>query len=337
MGIKEIQNKKIWEDFLARCAERTFLQSWNWGEFQERTGNKIWRLGLYGEGRTSNILSSAILAVKIEAKRGKYLLVQHAVGISEALLNKLKIIAKEEKCSFIRIASLLARNEENKNLFKELGFKESPMHANAYEATWKLDITLSEEELLKNMRKTTRYLIRQAEKNPDIAIEKSDRPEDFENYQKLNKEVAVRQNFVPFSEEYIKNEFEVFAKDGGCLWFFGKYKGEIAAASLIIFWQGLAFYHQAASLSKFAKFSIPYLLQWEAIREAKKRGCASYDFWGYVNPEKNPRHPWAGPTLFKIGFGGQAFEYVKTQDLPLAKSYWLVNFFEKIRKIKRGL
>jgi len=38
------------------------------------------------------------------------------------------------------------------------------MHANAYEATWKLDIRPTEEELLKQMRKTTRYLIRQAEK-----------------------------------------------------------------------------------------------------------------------------------------------------------------------------
>ena len=41
------------------------------------------------------------------------------------------------------------------------------------EITWELDIRKPEENLLKEMRKTTRYLIRQAEKNPDIKIIKS--------------------------------------------------------------------------------------------------------------------------------------------------------------------
>ena len=211
------------------------------------------------------------------------------------------------------------------------------MHANAYEATWKLDLTPSEEELLINMRKTTRYLIRQAMKNPDITIEKSEKLSDIEIYQKLNKEVAVRQKFTPFSYEYIKNEFEVFSKDNEALLLFGKYKREVAAAALVIFWSGIGFYHQAASLSKYAKFSIPYLLQWEAIKEAKKRGCKLYDFWGFTDPKKEPKHPWAGPTLFKMGFGGYKKEYVKTQDFPLSKKYWLTYFFEKLRKTKRGL
>jgi len=333
MEIKEIKNKNEWENFLLGCEEKTFLQSWNWGEFQKLQGNKIWRLGSYNnEG-----LSSVILAIKIMARRGTFLLVQHNVGILEILLNKLKEIGKEEKCDFIRMAPLLEKNEKNNKIFKDLGFRESPMHASAYEATWKLDITLSEEELLKNMRKTTRYLIRQAEKNLDVAIEKSDKLEAVEIYQRMNREVAKRQNFVPFSDEYIKNEFKVFSKENEALWLFGKYKGEVVAGALVIFWSEIGFYHQAASLSKYAKLSIPYLLQWEAIKEAKKRGCKLYDFWGYVDPVKNPKHPWVGPTLFKMGFGGKAHEYIKTQDLPLSKKYWLTYIFEKIRKVKRGL
>lgn len=333
MVCREIIDKKIWEDFLFECKEKTFLQSWSWGEFQERMGHKIWRLGVFNNGGSTSI----ILAVKVEAKRGTFLLVQHAIGVSEVLLSKLKEIAKEEGCDFIRIAPLMERNEENKKLFKDLGFRESPMHANAYEATWKLDITRPEEELLAQMRKTTRYLIRQAEKNQDITIERSGRLEDWETYQKLNQEVGRRQKFAPFSADFIKNEFEVFSSDNQALWLFGKYKGELAAGALVIFWSGIGFYHQAASLSKFAKFSIPYLLQWEAIKEAKRRGCGLYDFWGYVDPQKQPNHPWAGPTLFKMGFGGRAYEYVKTQDLPLSKKYWLTYIFEKIRRVKRGL
>ena len=337
MEVKEITNKDTWEGFLSGQREKTFLQSWNWGEFQKKMGGKIWRLGIY-DGRE---LFLTVLVVKVEAKRGKFLLIQHLLKtppkILEVLLECLKRIAKEENCSFVRIAPLFERNEESQKIFKQLGFREAPMHANAYEATWKLDLSSSDEELLMGMRKTTRYLIRQVQKNQDITVEMSEKLDDINIYQKLNKEVSQRQKFVPFSSEYIKNEFEVFSKDNQAVLFFGKHKGEIAAAALVIYWSGIAFYHQAASSSRYAKLSIPYLLTWEAIKEAKKRGCTLFDFWGYVNPQKEPQHPWAGPTLFKIGFGGQAHEYVKTQDLPLSKRYWLIYAFEKVRSVKRGL
>jgi lipid II:glycine glycyltransferase (peptidoglycan interpeptide bridge formation enzyme) len=334
MEVKKVNDKNIWEDFFRRQKEKTFLQSWNWGEFQQRMGNKIWRLGVFND---EGGLASVCLVVKVEAKRGKFLLIQHGLGISEVLLNKLKEIAREEDCSFIRIAPLLERTEENVKLFRNLGFREAPMHANAYEATWKLDLTPSEDDLLMNLRKTTRYLIRQTLKNQDVVVEKSEKLDDVRIYQELNREIAKRQRFVPFSSEYIKNEFEVFSPDGQVLLFSGKYKGEIAAAALIVFWSGIGFYHQAASREKYAKLSIPYLLQWEAIKEAKSRGCRFYDFWGFVDPKENPKHPWAGPTLFKMGFGGQAHQYLKTQDLPLSKKYWLTFVFEKLRKAKRTL
>ncbi|PIP24278.1 MAG: hypothetical protein COS25_02045 [Candidatus Nealsonbacteria bacterium CG02_land_8_20_14_3_00_37_10] len=337
MIISEIKEKEIWENFLLECEEKTFLQSWNWGEFQKMSGNKIWRLGIYNGEQLINVA----LVIKISARRGTFLLIQHLLEIEkkslEILLERLKKIGREERATFIRLAPLWLKNEENEKIFKDLGFREAPMHANAYEATWKLDITLSEEELLTNMRKTTRYLIRQAMKNPDITVEKSEKLSDIEIYQKLNKEMAERQKFVPFSSEYIKNEFEVFSRANEVLWLFGKYKGEIAAGVLVIFWSGIGFYHQAASLTRYVKFSIPYLLQWEAIKEAKNRGCVLYDFWGFVDPRKNPRHPWAGPTLFKMGFGGRPYEYAKTQDFSLSPKYWLTFIFEKIRKIKRGL
>ena len=332
MEIKEINDKNIWENFLAQCQEKTFLQSWNWGEFQKIMGNKIWRLGVYDNQR----LLSVVLVVKIEAKRGRFLLIQHG-PISKKLFEELKKIAKDEKCDFIRVAPLLEKNDENKKSLKDLGFRESPMHASAYEATWKLDITPSEEELLKNMRKTTRYLIRQAQKNPEIEIVKSDKIEDAELYQKLNEKVSKYQRFTPFSFDFVKNEFEVFAKDNQALLFFGKYKGEIISSALIIFWQGIGFYHQAALDPNYHKIPVAYLLQWEVIKEVKKRGCKLYDFWGYVDPKKEPRHPWAGPTLFKTGFGGKAYQYLKTQDFPMSKKYWFTFIFEKIRKIKRGL
>ena len=50
MEIKEITNKEEWENFLLQCAEKTFLQSWNWGGFNKEMGaGKIWRFGAYNQ------------------------------------------------------------------------------------------------------------------------------------------------------------------------------------------------------------------------------------------------------------------------------------------------
>ncbi len=333
MEIKEIIDRNIWENFLLKKEEKTFLQSWHWGEVQQKLGNKIWRLGVY-EGE---LLVLAVLVAKIAAKRGEFLLVQHCLGMPEILFSKLREIAKDEDCSFIRVAPLLTRNDGNMKLFKDLGFRDSPMHASAYESTLKLDTQPSEEQILIGMRKTTRYLIKQAEKDNNMAVVKSDKIQDIELYSKLIQETAKHQQFVPFSHALLVNEFEVFLKEKQALLFFGKHKGETAATALVIFWSGIGFYHQAALLPKYRKIPIAYLLQWEAIKEAKLRGCKIYDFWGYVDPEKYPEHPWAGPTLFKMGFGGKVYEYMKTQDYPLSKKYWLTYIFEKLRKAKRGL
>jgi lipid II:glycine glycyltransferase (peptidoglycan interpeptide bridge formation enzyme) len=343
MTIAEVKDKNIWENFLLDCWEKTFLQSWNWGEFNKMMGNKIWRLGIYNDRG----LFSIALVVRVAAKRGTFLLIPHGpVMKSEAgslkyemlvsLLKELKKIGEEEKVNFIRISPIWQKNEENKEIFKNLGFRQAPIHIHP-EASWKLDIKPSEEELLTGMRKTARYLIRQAKKNNDIEIYQSKNIDDIKVFDKLYQEVVDRQHFVPFSSKYLKNEFSVFHPDNQISLFFGKYKGKIIASAFVIFWSNIGFYHHAALSPKYHKIPIAYLLQWEAIKEAKKRNCQLYDFWGYVSPKENPKHPWAGPTLFKMGFGGGAFEYVKTQDFPLSQKYWLTYIFEKLRKTKRGL
>ncbi len=343
MEIKEIADKEIWENFLADCEEKTFMHSWNRGEFHEAMGERVWRFGVYDGGE----LVAVALVAKVVARRGTFLMIEHGPvakrkeqsekrKLLEALLGKLKEIAKQESASFIRVSPIWQRNEENQSIFRELGFRQAPMYA-ATESSWKLDITLSEDELLAGMRKTTRYLIRQALKNDDVEVVQTTRREDLEVFAQLQKEVSARQQFVPFSKKYTESEFDAFAKDNAALLFLGRYKGEVAAAALVIFWSGIGFYHQAGSLGKYTKFSIPYLLQWEAILEAKRRGCKLYDFWGYVDPKKYPKHPWAGPTLFKMGFGGRPYEYVKTQDYPLSWKYWPTAVFEIIRAKRRGL
>lgn len=340
--IKEIENKKYWEDFLFQIEEKTFLQSWDWGEFQKNLGNKIWRFGIYDE--KGEILGVSLI-IKIKAKRGTFLFLPHGPLIKyqtksikkellREFLEKLKEIGKKEKVNFIRISPIWEKNRENIKIFKELGFRSAPLHMHP-EITWELDLTKPEEDLLMRMRKTTRYLIRQALKNKKIEISKSKNIEDLKKFYELYMATVKRQHFIPFSFEYIKKEFESFVKDDQILIFFGEYKKDIVSSAIILFWQNIAFYHHGASLLKYHKIPVSYLLQWEVIKEAKKRGCRKYNFWGIVDLE-NKKHPWWGLSLFKIGFGGKKKEYVKTQDFILSKKYWINWLIENLRKIKRN-
>ena len=343
LKIKEINNKEIWENFLLKCKEKTFLDSWNWGEFQKKEGEKIWRLGIY----ESEELVALALVIKIKAKRGTFLFVPHGPNINnqprnnnqvlETLLDELKVIAKKEKANFIRIAPIWERNEENIKIFKDLKFRKAPIHMHP-EITWEMDVVPTEEELLMGMRKTTRYLIRQAQKNNDIEIIQSQNIEKLKRFDEIYCATARRHHFVPFSLDYLQNQFSSFLEDDQISIFLGKYKREVVSAAVVVFWQNIGFYHHGASLSKYNKVPVSYLLQWEAIKEAKRRGCEIYNFWGIapVN-SKLRKHPWAGLTLFKMGFSGFKKEYVKTQDFPISSMYLLTNIFEKLRKAKRGL
>ncbi|MBZ9578657.1 peptidoglycan bridge formation glycyltransferase FemA/FemB family protein [Patescibacteria group bacterium] len=344
MEIKEIENKEIWESFLLKCQEKTFLDSWNWGEFNKMMRNKIWRLGILEDGE----LFSVALVIKIQARRGTFLFLPHGPvfkqqttnnkqQVLKIFLEKLKEIAMEENAGFIRIGPIWERTEENIEIFKNLGFRDAPIHIHP-ELTWELDITLPENELLMQMRKTTRYLIRQAQKKFGVKIEQRNDIKSVEVLNNLYQETSIRHHFVPFSFEYLKNEFLAFQPDNQILVLLGEYKGEIVSSAIIIFWQKIAFYHHGASSLKYPKIPTSYFLQWEAIKEAKKKGCRLYNFWGIADTKsKIEKHPWAGLTLFKMGFGGYKKEYVKTQDFPISKKYWLTFVFEKLRKTKRGL
>ena len=340
LNIREIDDKEIWENFLLECKEKTFLDSWNWGEFQKSLGNKIWRIGIF---ENENLLGLA-LVVKIEAKRGKFLFIPHGPNLKiedkekklkllRVLRDELERIAKSEDCDFIRISPILKKTKENEEIFSILGFKNAPIFIHP-EITWELNIEKSEEDILAGMRKTTRYLIKKAQKEQLLTIREENSLEGVSLFNKIYLETKERQHFVPFSLEYLQKEFLAFKDEGQISILLGDYKGEIIAGGIFIFWQNLAFYHHGASSRKYSKIPTSYLLLWEAIKKAKQKGCKVFNFWG-IAPTDSPKHPWAGLTLFKIGFGGEKKEYVKTKDLPLKKKYWINYIVETLRKWKR--
>jgi len=247
----------------------------------------------------------------------------------------LKEIAKSQNPVFIRVSPIEEKNKENELLFKNLGFKKAALHIHP-ELTWELNIDLPEEDILLQMRKTTRYLIRQAQKNTDIRISRGQSSQDFEKFGAIYHDTVRRHHFVPFPPDYLEKEMLAFKNDSQIEIFLGHYQNQTVSGAIIVYWGKVGFYHHGASSQKFAKIPVSYLLQWEAIKEAKKRGCKIYNFWG-IAPKGKKKHPWAGLTVFKQGFGGYEKQYLPTQDLALRPGYWVTYLIEKIRKVKRRL
>jgi lipid II:glycine glycyltransferase (peptidoglycan interpeptide bridge formation enzyme) len=59
-----------------------------------------------------------------------------------------------------------------------------------------------------------------------------------------------------------------------------------------------------------------YLLQWEAIRIAKGKGCTVYDLWGAPEVFDESDSLW-GVYRFKRGLGGQVLRTIGAWDKPL--------------------
>ena len=335
--VENITDKDIWEKFILSSDPKTFLQSWAWGETNEKEGGKIFRLGFEKDDK----LVGVCLIIKENAKRGPHFIIPAGpiLNWSDSKLVRyfvlsLKNLARKEKVWFVRIRPEVSDSLENKELFKKLGGVYAPMHLHA-ENTWVLNITLSEEALLANMRKSTRYLIKKS-LTQNLNLEITNNTKSAEILFKLQKETTKRHDFVGFPESLFKSEIKSFTKDRNASVLICRMGKIPLACAIIIFYGDTAYYHFSASTMKYPKLQASYFLQWEIVKEAKKRGMKYYNFWG-IAPENNPNHRFAGVTLFKTGFGGKRIDWLHAHDFPISPLYWLTYIFETARRIFRRL
>lgn len=333
--VKEITSQITWDKFAQKFKPNNFLSSWTWTEFNDQMGDQTVRLGVY----QNNLLIGICAASITRSKKGNFLLcsgtplfLKNSDSLWNLLMSYLAKIAKDKKLKFIRIRPTIDIDEIKSSFFKKHGLVSSPVRQPA-EITWLLSLKSTTDELLSNMRKTTRYLIKKAEKDGvEVIISKN--PKDLEIFHNLEINTVAKHKYIPFSKKYVKTQFEMFEKSDDVLVFLAKFQGKIISSAIIIFYGDTAFYNHGASVQ--TKVPASYLIQWRAICEAKNRGKSFYNFWGGIVIDAPPSHPWAGITLFKTGFGGYIFNTLHSQDFPTSLSYWPIRIFEKTRYRLRG-
>jgi lipid II:glycine glycyltransferase (peptidoglycan interpeptide bridge formation enzyme) len=331
--IRTVENKREWERFLLSRPEANFLQSWDWGEMHKNLKKLIFRRGFY----IKKGLAGVMLSVVEDAKRAKYLTVPGGPIIDwenddlvDAAFKEMKGQAVKTKSVFVRVRPQLLESEEGAVLFRKYGFKKSLMHLHA-ELSNVLDISKSEEELLSQMRKTTRYEIRKAERE-GIKIVRSMDERLIRDFYELQLVTAKRQKFVPFSYDFFLEQFKIFFTARNGLIYTAYLEDKVLAQAFIIFYGQEAVYHYGASTDEGRKHPGAYLIQWEAIKEARRRGMKRYNFWG-VAPEEERDHRFYGVSVFKRGFGGEDVAYLHARDLVVDERRYLLNLMiEGVRK-----
>lgn len=254
---------------------------------------------------------------------------QHSLfGIKE-FLKKVAPLARARKAIFLRIEPL-EEDVRIKNIFHKNGFKKAFEEIQPHHRQW-VDLRVAEEEILKNMKSKGRYNVRLAERK-GVKVVKSNDPKDIEILYKLYKETAMREGFPPRPKKYFVNLFnELIAKDHGML-FIAYNQGGADAALLVTFYDKIASFLYGGSSRRNRHLMAPYLLHWEAMKEAKKRGMHWYDLLA-IAPNEDPKHKHAGLRRFKQQFGGREVYLVGGFDKVYSKFwYFLFKLIEKVRR-----
>ena len=340
------ENKEKWNKFILEN-RGSFLQSFEWGEIQERLGRKVFRMWLVDENIDEGAPIFSAQIIKHDLPFGKnYLYIPHGpiyrfgiiekieeiykkenINPEEIFLNKkanyfddflvaVKKLCQEEKSIFFKMEPVLKSEFHKKMILKtELKLSDKEIQPSQ---TIILDLEKSEEELMAEMKPKTRYNIRLAQKHGvEIRRCDSDDGECFDKFLELMSETAERDGFHLHEKENYKKILELRSDNFKNDIYVALLDGEVLATAMINFFNDKAVYLHGASSSEHRNVMAPYLLHWEIIKDAKSNGIKKYDLWGIS--EK-----WPGVTRFKQGFGGKEIKYIGAFDLVVDRMWYLI-------------
>ncbi len=304
------------------------LQSFAWGEFREKTGVKVIR---------ENGLQITIHQVPHSKLTIGYLPKGPIPG--KDMLGELEKIGKENNCIFIQLEPNVENSENLKLKIENLGLI-SAAHPLFTKYTFVLDLTKTEEELLRNMHQKTRYNLRVAEKK-GVKVTEDNSDSAFEDYLRLTRETTQRQNFYAHSEKYHRLMWETLRQAQGkpidvnqlsAHLLKATYNGKTLVTWILFVLGDTLYYPYGASSSIHREVMASNLMMWEAIRFGKKLGLKDFDMWGALGANPNPKDPWYGFNRFKEGYGPKLVEFIGSYDFVINKKMYLAyKLMNKVR------
>lgn len=295
------------------------LQSWRWGEFKQQHGWSAHRLLV--EDSAGTAMAQVLYRFKGPVSVG-YIPRGPAIGGDPAVLWPL--LCEQIDASGRRNRAILTIVEPNEPLglvgaYRDAGMVKGPAHLQPGR-TVKLPLA-DDDALLKQMEQKTRYSVRLAIRR-NVTIERhATVDEAIDTFYDLMCETAQRNHFHIHSRDYYADFLRTFGDEAVLL--FARLEGGALAAVLVAACCGReAIYMYGASSIEHRGDGAAFLLQYEAMKWGRDRGCETYDLWGI--PERQPEtdgsetggkaagtkgDDWRGLYRFKTGFGGEIVTY----------------------------
>jgi lipid II:glycine glycyltransferase (peptidoglycan interpeptide bridge formation enzyme) len=210
-----------------------------------------------------------------------------------------------------------------------------------------IDLHPTEEEMLARMKQKTRYNIRLAEKKGvSLRVGTLD---DLGMLYKMYAETSVRDGFVIRDEGYYKTVWQTFMGSHvdtlagsqvetfqpsnlpTCEPLIAEVDNDPVAAIFVFYFAGRAYYVYGMSRNVHREKMPTYLLQWEAMKRARAKGCAVYDLWGAPEVFDESDSMW-GVYRFKEGLGGKVVRTLGAWDFA-PSPLWYKMYSEIIPRV----
>ncbi len=312
-------------------AARHPLQSWEWGEFRKKTGVGLSRLTNRENGKIKTVFQ--ITWHKIPHTNFR---IGYCPKSSVPDKEEVEAIFKEAQ----KRGAIFVKFEPNEKINPETEKEISSLASNFNwvkgkplftKYTFQLDISKTEEDLLKNMHQKTRYNLRLAEKK-GVEIIEDNTLKGFEDYWKLMEETTKRQGFFAHTKEYHQKMWQTMTESGMGHLFKAVYEEKTLTAWMVFILNDTIYYPYGASGNENREVMASNLMMWEVIRYGKKQGCKLFDMWGSLGPDPDTADPWYGFHKFKQGYGAELVEFLGSFDLVVNPTlYKLYGLSDKVR------
>jgi lipid II:glycine glycyltransferase (peptidoglycan interpeptide bridge formation enzyme) len=318
----QIESKDRWDEILGDLGRSHFLQSWDWGELKSKYGWSALRLAWSSAGvpvAAAQVLTRGLkfasirLPVRIQyVPRGPLLDWENA-EIPDRVLDDLANHARDEGALLSKIDPEIPADQTKAiQLLDREGWIVSPDQVQ-FKNTVVLDLSPSADEIMAGMKQKTRYNIRLASRR-GVEIRLGDL-NDFDLLYDLYAQTSARDGFVIRHSGYYRDVWGKLISADMAQIFIAEFERNPVAALIVVRFSEVSYFLYGMSSGEHRDKMPNHLLQWEAIRWAKREGCLRYDLWGAPDEFKESDPLW-GVYRFKSGFGGTVQQTIGAYDYP---------------------
>jgi len=335
---------EVWDAFVEGSGGH-ILQCGGWGELKAQFGWSVKRVMVWAKDKP--VAGAQVLLRRTPLGQLAYVPRGPVVDFGNDSLVRVLLAKVHEEA---RLAgAFMLKVEPNLRYsppLAALGFRPSSQTVQPA-TTIVVDLNLDLKTLSSLQKPKTRYNIGLAARRGVVV--RPGTAEDLVPFYRAMETTSKRDGFGIHSFDYYRSALELLGDKAQL--FVAEFAGELLGGIVVTCLAGEAIYMYGASSDAHRNLMPNHLLQWEAMKWAKARGCSTYDFWGVpdevgATPENEsdsdrsgaPRQDglW-GVYRFKRGFGGTLVRFAGAFDHVYSPVRYLIwrRFLPLVRK--RGI